>query len=371
MFIHYGKMARIFLIYLTCFFLTGCSGISYYSQSIHGQMSILLKRERLDTVISDKNTESSVKNKLKLVAQIRHFASDELHLPDNQSYLYYVDLKRPYVVWNVFAAPEFSLLAKNWCYPIVGCVSYRGYFAEVDAEKHAKELNQQGFDVSVSGIAAYSTLGWFDDPVLNTMLGWSNHALAGLIFHELSHQVIYISSETEFNEAFSTAVGRLGTIQWLLYKHPEQLDRYLQFLRAYNDFRELLNSTHDELASLYTSSVNENIKRNYKSEIFDSLKIKYHSLKKRWPEGINFDSWFSQPINNARFTSTMTYLQKVPAFLTMFAEEQGKWPKFLARIKEMENLDKKKREQIIEDKLAHSVSMEQLVKLIQNNKNSQ
>jgi len=361
-------MKYIFLFYLSILLLlTGCSGISYYSQSISGQMSILLKREELNSVINDVDTDNSVKITLQQVRKIRRFASQSLKLPNNQSYLYYVDLERPYVVWNVVAAPEFSLSPKKWCYPIVGCVSYRGYFALSDAEQHATKLKEQGLDVSVAGISAYSTLGWFDDPVLNTMLNWRDYTLASLIFHELSHQVIYISSETSFNEAFSTAVGRLGTIQWLLAHHPEKLSHYLSFLQAYSDFRQLLNKTHEQLNDVYSSGISDSEKRIKKQTVFNQLKLSYEQLKQQWPNGIHFNSWFSKSINNARFTSTMTYLQKVPAFYALFAESQGDWSKFYEKVIEMDDLDKAERDKLIDEKLAQTIQIEYLIEIIREN----
>lgn len=353
------------LILITCLFqFSACSTIGYYTQSVSGQLSLLYKREDIHDVINDGNTPDSLKYSLQQAIEIRQFASEKLKLPDNKSYMYYADLDRPYVVWNVFAAPEFSLEPKSWCYFIVGCVSYRGYFAEEDAIETANTLKQEHFDVHVAGISAYSTLGWFDDPLLNTMVHWRTRSLASLLFHELSHQVIYISNETAFNEAFSTAVERLGTIQWLLSHHPEMLDNYLDFLHVQQDFRQLLLNTRGELETLYQSSLDNKTKRKNKSEIIQQLKQSYENKKREWPSDIHFDKWFEKPINNARLTASMTYLQKVPAFFRIYMDQEADWEQFFKTIIKMDDMKKNERDELIERKIMAAPSIEELVNLI-------
>ena len=347
--------------------LSACSTISYYGQSIQGQMSLLFHRESIDDVLNNPETPEKLKISLQQAQSIRQYASDKLALPDNKSYLYYVDLGRPYVVWNVFAAPEFSLKPTNWCYPIVGCVSYRGYFAQDDAESEASSLKLKNLDVHVAGISAYSTLGWFNDPLMNTMLHWKQRSLAGLIFHELSHQLIYIKNETGFNEAFSSSIERLGTIQWILESHPEQLESYLSYLQAQSDFRDLLLSSRTKLNDLYASSINDEIKRNKKQKIIDDMNVQYATLKKQWPENIHFDAWFNKPINNARLTSAMTYLQDIPAFFQLFIEEDGQWPAFYKRVISLEDLEKEERQNLIKEKSRLNIDYDILVKLIKTN----
>lgn len=357
----------LFLLSLL-FAMSGCSTIAYYSQSIHGQLSILFKRESIESVLQDKNTSDSLQQQLIRAQKIRAFASNALFLPDNKSYSQYVDLQRPYVVWNVFAAPEFSLSPKTWCYPIVGCVSYRGYFAEQDALVLAKELEQENLDVHVAGIAAYSTLGWFDDPLLNTMINWSEQRLAGLIFHELSHQLIYISDETAFNEAFASAVERLGTLQWLVESHPEQIPRYLDYLQVQADFRDLILDTRQNLNNIYDNpAMSDTQKRELKNEVISTLRMKYENVKTRWPANINYDGWFEKPINNARLTSAMTYLQKIPGFYSLFTESNGRWKEFYDRVLALEELPKAEREQIIERRSNERFSYEELLNLIRKN----
>ena len=331
--------------------------VSYYSQSIEGQLSILYNREPIDSIISDPDANESLKAKLQSVKKIRKYASNELSLPDNKSYLYYTDLHRPYVVWNIFAAPEFSLKPITWCYPIVGCVSYRGYFDENRAIEHGQQLLAEGNDTYVAGIAAYSTLGWFNDPVMSSMIHWRERALAGLIFHELSHQVVYISNETGFNEAFASAVERIGSIQWLIKHNPEKINRYLAYLNAQNDFRNLLQSTRDKLLTLYDSNLPTDEKRKQKAIFISNMENEYFELKKNWPQDIHFDSWFKKPINNARFTSSMTYLQKIPAFYALFIESEGDWSIFYSRVKAMDDLEKIERDKLIESRLVDNFDL--------------
>jgi len=338
--------------------------VNYYTQSVEGQLSLLQQRQPIDEVLADKNTTEKLKKTLQQVKDIRQFSIDKLHLPDNKSYLYYADLKRPYVVWNVFAAPEFSLTAKNWCYFVVGCVSYRGYFDEQDAISHANKLNAENYDVSVSGIAAYSTLGWFDDPVLNTMLGWKEHHLAGLIFHELSHQVLYVKNETAFNEAFSTAAQRIGIIEWLVSTKQEEVTNYLNYLAAYSQFQQLLEDTRAILTAHYESDVSNEVKRKGKLEIIENMKQEYQVLKREWPNNISFDTWFNRPINNSRFTSAMTYLEHVPAFLTLFKEVNGEWLEFYQAVKKLSELEEDNRNKRLESLKNSDIEMNQIVELI-------
>jgi len=362
---HY--LLKLILIILLVF-ISGCSTMSYYSQSIQGQLSILYHREKIDKLLQSTTVDPALKEKLRNVKAIRHYASAQLDLPDNSSYLYYTDLHRPYVVWNVFATPEFSLTPIKWCYPIVGCVSYRGYFKKDTALTHAEKIRKQGNDVYVAGIAAYSTLGWFDDPVLNTMINWRRRALAGLIFHELSHQLIYIKNDTAFNEAFSSAVERIGTIQWILDNKPSEIQHYLNYLNAQNDFRNLLISTRDTLNKLYISNKSDVNKRKAKIKIFENMKKEYQQLKTRWPDNIQFDHWFNKTINNARFTSSMTYLNAIPAFYTLFLEANANWGKFYQSVIDMQNLTVSKRKEIIQSKIDNHFDIQEILVLLQEDK---
>jgi len=362
------RLYKILALLSLCL-LSACSTVGYYSQSIQGQLNLLFKREAISDLTEHPDTPIKLKQDLERAVLMRQFASKTLALPDNKSYLYYADINRPYVVWNVAAAPEFSLSPTKWCYPIVGCVSYRGYFKEEDALSEAEELEKKNLDVHVRGVTAYSTLGWFDDPLLNTMLHWRDRALAGLIFHELSHQLIYLKNETSFNEAFSSSVERLGTIQWLLTFYPDQINDYLRYLNAQADFRALLLDTREQLDKLYNGNLSMLKKRQQKAAIIDQMKTNYEKIKTTWPKQISYDGWFSKPINNARLTSAMTYLQKIPAFYQIFLEQRGNWQKFYDAVKELEKLSSDERSRLIEEKSKIEINYETLISQIENNLN--
>jgi len=353
------------LIITLCLTLSACSTVSYYGQSVMGQMDLLNKRQDIEELIQAPDTPLELKTKLQQAREIRHFASNHIKLPRNRSYLRYADLERPYVVWNVFAAPEFSLEPKSWCYLIIGCVSYRGYFAEGNAITTAEALKDENYDVHVAGISVYSTLGWFEDPLLNTMINWNERALASMIFHELSHQVIYISSETAFNEAFSSAVERLATIQWLI-KNNKPYERYLSYLTAQQDFRELLLDTRAQLETIYELETDIQDKRQKKQDVFNEMKARYESMKAQWPKGIHFDKWFSKPINNARLTATMTYLQQIPGFYQIFIENKKDWDNFFNYIKSLEKLSKEERDSLIRTKIEKAPNINKIATLLLN-----
>jgi predicted aminopeptidase len=228
--------------------------VSYYSQAARGQLAILTSREKIEGLLQDPQLPAELREQFELVLQIREFAAQELQLPVADNYSTYVDLGREHVVWNVFAAPEFSTQAVNWCYPIAGCVSYRGYFSESSAEAYARELEQAGFDVYTGGVDAYSTLGWFDDSLLSSVVNRSDHQLAGLIFHELAHQVVFAPGDTTFNESFATAVEREGIRRWAQALGKQQL--YLdaeQNLARQAEFVALISHWQEQFEVLYSS----------------------------------------------------------------------------------------------------------------------
>jgi predicted aminopeptidase len=259
------RIARVLTIAAAALPLTGC----YLMQAAGGQMVIASRREPIAEVIADSGTPPELRTRLEYVAAARDFASRELGLPDNDSYRSYADLGRPYVVWNVFATPEFSVEPRHWCFPIAGCVVYRGYFSEESARRYARKLRRRGDDVAVGGVAAYSTLGHFKDPVLNTMLGWSDAQLAATLFHELAHQVVYVPGDSQFNESFATVVEEAGLERWLTARQrmqdlavwQEQRERQSQFIA-------LLLKVRDELRELYQSAVPDDVKRNRKQYEF-------------------------------------------------------------------------------------------------------
>ncbi|MGH9561746.1 MAG: aminopeptidase, partial [Terracidiphilus sp.] len=266
------------------------------------------KRVPITRVIAETSTPPALRTQLEAVAAIRDFASRELGLPDNGSYRSYADIGRRYVVWNVVAAPEFSVDAKQWCYPIVGCVAYRGYFAENRARGFAARLRSQGFDVVVGGVAAYSTLGHFNDPVLSTMMGWNDVELAAIIFHELTHQLLYVPDDSSFNEALATTVEEEGVRRWLraqgreaeLADHLVQQERYAQVI-------DLLGATRTELRALYGSGLAPELLRQRKRAAFAAMRASFARLKAGWNGHVPFESWFDEDLNNASLASIATY----------------------------------------------------------------
>lgn len=346
---HHSRITIIVLVSIITLVTVSCSNISYYAQSIAGGYNVLAGREPIDEVLANPNVEDSVKDKLQTVLKIRDFATSDMQLPDNDSYRTYVDLKRPYAVWNVFAAPEFSMEMKEWCFLFVGCVRYRGYFDEADAEAYADELRQEGLDVYVTGIAAYSTIGWFDDPMMNTIIQRDEIRLAGLIFHELSHQVVFIKGDTAFNEGFSVAVELEGVKRWLEKNGtPELLIKYRERKQRHKQFVNLVTDTRNKLEALYKNSLAAEEMRQQKVSIIEQMQAEYKQLKSSWNDFAGYDRWFSQPINNAQISAVTTYRDYVPAFQALLAQKNHDMPAFYKAVEELGELDKAERHQSIE-----------------------
>ncbi|MDH5300599.1 MAG: aminopeptidase [Gammaproteobacteria bacterium] len=339
--------------------LSGCASVQYYSQGVKGHLEVWWPKKPIDDVIHDQSQPEDFRQRLALMLKARKFASNELALPDNKSYTTYTDLGRPYVVWNVFAAGEFSLEPKSWCYLMVGCLNYRGYFDATEAKLTADSLAQQGYDVSVEGVSAYSTLGWFNDPLLNTMLQWSDNRRIELIFHELAHQVVYLSSETDFNESMATAVARLGMVRWYQTQHPDKLNEYFDLTRQHAEFRQLLLETSQQLRQIYSSNQTTETKRHDKAQVFADLQQKYSQTKQHWPRPNAFDSWFARPLNNAHITASMTYLQQTPAFYALYLDSQKDWPTFLNSIKKLGKLPRQQREETVKQLLQRNITLQQ------------
>jgi predicted aminopeptidase len=334
------RIARLLTIAAALLPLTGC----YLLQAAGGQMAIAAKREPITKVLADASTPEQLRSRLEYVAAARDFASHELGLPDNESYRSYADLGRPYVVWNVFAAPEFSVEPRRWCFPIAGCVVYRGYFSEDAARSYASRLRRQGDDAAVGGVAAYSTLGHFKDPVLSTMLGWSDAQLAATLFHELAHQVVYVPGDSEFNESFATVVEEAGLERWLAQRHQtqdlvtwrEQRERQAQFIA-------LLLKTRDHLRELYESVLPDDEKRSRKQYEFGELKLEYAQLRQQWNGYAGYDRWFDRTLNNAHLVSAATYYGCVPGLQRVLSEADGDLPRFYDAVKQLARLDKQAR----------------------------
>lgn len=328
---------------LLALFSQGCSNLSYYSQSISGQISLLMKRNDIHELVQDQELDKNTRIKLQQVLVIREFASKQLQLPDNNSYKSYADLGRPYAVWNVFAAPVLSIKPKTWCFPVAGCVPYRGYFKKEDALNFAESLKQQGYDVHVGGIAAYSTLGWFDDPVLNTILNNPEPRLAGLLFHELAHQKLYVKDDSTFNESFATAVEIEGVRRWLARNTTAgEFDKYLLDKKRHTEFITLLLQTREQLDAIYHGELGKEIKLHQKQLIFSELRKRYEKLKRKWQDN-RYDNWFRHELNNARLVTVGTYHDYVPAFQLIMKQANGNLDRFYAKARELADMDRPER----------------------------
>jgi predicted aminopeptidase len=320
----------------------------YLFQSAQGQLELMSKREPIARVTAKTSTPPALRAQLEAVAAIRDFASHDLGLPDNGSYRSYADVGRPYVVWNVVAAPEFSVDPKEWCYPIVGCVAYRGYFVEDRARRFASKLRSEGLDVVVGGVAAYSTLGHFNDPVLSTMMGWDDVELAAIIFHELTHQLLYVSNDASFNEAFATTVEEEGVRRWLrsqgrdadLAKHLVEQEHYIKVI-------DLLSSTRDELRTLYASGLPPAAMREKKRAEFEAMRASFAQLMAEWGGHAPFEAWFNEDLNNAHLASIATYYNCVPGFERELRAAGGDLTAFYARVRKLAKLDQDKRDAIV------------------------
>ena len=309
------RVAYVAAAILAFVLLEGC----YYMQAIGGQMEIMRKRRPVDEVIGDEATDDSTRERLIMVQQARQFAIDELMLPENGSYGSYADLKRDYVVWNVFAAPEFSLTPVTWCYPVAGCVAYRGYFSQEKAHKFADKLVEDGLDVIVGGVAAYSTLGRFDDPVLNTMMNWTDIYLVETLFHELAHQKLYVKGDSAFNESYATAVAEIGIERWFQVRQlPDDFSDVVDTRVLQANVRKLVLDVRDELDDLYSSTLDENEMRARKKTILDSLS--QAAQRAIDSSGVDTANWLAAPLNNARLVSLGLYEGNLSAFQVIMSD---------------------------------------------------
>jgi predicted aminopeptidase len=302
-------MLRLIVLVLSASLLSGC----YYVQAAQGQWELTRKREPIAEVLAREDTSADLAARLRLVREAREFAVTELGLPDNETYRTYADLEREFVVWNVFAAPEFSLESKTWCYPIVGCVSYRGYFRKADAERMADRLRSQGYDVAVGGVAAYSTLGKLKDPVLNTMMNWDDTELVAVLFHELAHQVLYVKGDSGFNESFATAVEEFGVQRWLAARGWEQeFADYEMRRRLRQDMMALVAAARADLESTYASGVGDDEKRRRKSARLEALQRDVAERLEQ--EGRDASNWLAGALNNARLVPMILYEGRLDEF---------------------------------------------------------
>lgn len=333
--------AAVGLVALT---VAGCANFGYYLQAVGGHMDVLAKSQPIGQVVEDPATEPETRRKLTLVLQARQYAVDHLGLPDNGSYRSYADLKRPFAVWNVFAAPELSLEPKSWCFLMIGCVSYRGYFDHERASAFAAQLRELGHDVYVGGAAAYSTLGWFSDPMLNTVLARSDVEITGVLFHELAHQILYVEGDTAFNESFAVTVELEGLRRWLAGgSEAGEFSAYQRQNQRREEFVALILKHRKRLARVYDSNSSDNAKRARKAEVFADLRADYAALKNQWGGYDGFDKWMGQDLNNAHLASIGTYHQHVAAFQQLLARHNHDLPIFYRAVEELAQLSKNAR----------------------------
>lgn len=334
---------RALLFIMSVALIAGCAQLGYYVQAMQGQFSLLSGARPIDEWLADPEVAETLKHRLARVKEIRQFAAEELGLPDNQSYTDYADLKRPYVLWNVVAAPEFSLDPVQWCFPIAGCVNYRGYYSKSDAKAFGAKLRRQGYDVQIAGVPAYSTLGWFNDPVLSTFIRYPDGELARLVFHELAHQVAYAQDDTKFNESFAVAVEEVGVARWMA-KHGDDNMRasYAAYEARKRDFLALLLKYRDRLEDNYASRDPAALKRSRKAQAFQELKDDYLVMKAAWGGFAGYDRWFAEPLSNAHLSSIATYHDFVPGFRALLTQQQS-LAQFYEAVRTMSVLDKEVR----------------------------
>lgn len=343
----FSNLLKAVILLLVSILLVSCETVGYYTQAARGQLAIVFGREDIQRLLREEDLTPELRKKFGKVMQIREFAEQELLLPLGENYLSYVDLEREHVVWNVFAAPEFSTDPRNWCYPIAGCVSYRGYFSELAAQRYAEQLRSDGFDVYTGGVDAYSTLGWFEDSLLSTVISRADYQLAGLIFHELAHQLAYVPGDTTFNESFASAVEREGLRRWLLSDGQletieiAEVDRNRQ-----QQFVTLVIKYRDRLTGLYEKEMTPSLMRAEKIQLQNQLRSEYERLKQEWQGYAGYDGWFSQSLNNAQLSTVGSYNDMVPFFNDLLEQSNGSLALFYGEVKRIAELSAVEREEL-------------------------
>lgn len=336
--------ARTALVLAPALLLASCSNLGYYAQAVGGHLSVMQAARPIPDLLGDAATDPALRERLGHVRTARDFASRDLGLPDNDSYRSYADLGRPFVVWNVFAAPELSMQPEHWCMLLVGCVNYRGYYAREDAERFAAELNARGLDTYVGGVPAYSTLGYLSDPVLNTFLRFGETETARTIFHELAHQVVFVKDDSVFNESFATAVENEGLRRWFAWRaNPAQYDAFRDHQRRKTQFGELVDRYRRKLREQFARLRPNEDARRVKSQTYDELRRDYAELKASWGGYAGYDKWFAEGLNNAKIASLGIYTQLTPAFEALLEQEGRDLPRFYRRVAALAELPRDER----------------------------
>lgn len=330
--------------------LLSCETVGYYGQAARGQLAIIFSRQDIQGLLEADEIDSELRTKLLEVLAIREFAEQQLKLPVGEHFSTFVDVEREHVVWNVFAAPEFSIDPVSWCYPIAGCVTYRGYFNESKAERYAQSLADDGYDVYTGGVDAYSTLGWFEDSLLSTVIERQSYQLAGLIFHELAHQVVYVPGETAFNESFATAVEREGIRRWLQASGAAEVIAMLgENSGRQQEFVELVSRYQDRFSALYDEDIPEQQMRDRKTELQAALRNDYQELKATWQGYAGYDAWFARSLNNAQLSTVSAYNDYVPFFQDLLSESGNNIEIFYQRVADIAELSDEEREALLNE----------------------
>ena len=324
--------------------LSGCSAVSYYAQAVQGQLDVMAASRPVEAVLADDATTETVRVRLEKLAEMRRFAVEELHLTESDSYRDYADLDREAMVWSVVAAPWDSLEPRQWCYPVVGCASYRGYFTRAAAERYAQILSAEGWDVAVEPVPAYSTLGWFDDPLPSTVIRWPIADIAALLFHERAHETLYVAGDSAFNEAYATLVEREGVRRWLDRFGSERAVRArLQYEQRRVDFLHLINEARARLQALYAARLEHDELARRKQATIDQLKDAYLRQRAEWGDYSGYDRWFEQPLNNAHFAGISTYNALLPALERVLQQAGGDMLRFQAACADLAGLTQAER----------------------------
>ena len=327
------KILRILFVVCLLLCFSACSTIGYYHQSISGHFKLISKREPIADIVNDSQRDANLINKLRLSQELRNFASQQLSLPDNDSYRSYVQLEAPYVTWNIFTAPQFSTTLNQWCFLVIGCVPYRGYFDQQEAEVYAERLALQGQDVYVAGVPAYSTLGWFDDPLLSSMIDRGELVTAAYIIHELAHQQFYLKGDGAFNEAFATAVEEIGVLLWLESQgRVDDIEHYENFLQQKNIFFDFVKKSRDEFELLYQQDFDVEKMQAEKEILIAEMRRKFSKLSARSEHLLRYAKWMSGPLNNAQLGAISLYRELVPAFRNLFVVCEEKFDRFYAQV---------------------------------------
>lgn len=338
-----ARIARLALAAVLCLLVSACSTLGYYLQAAEGHLQLMARTRAIADLIGDAATPPELRQQLEHAGAIRDFAVRELALPDDHSYRSYANLDRPFVVWNVFAAPEFSVELQQWCMLFIGCVNYRGYYERDAAYRYAGELSAGGADIRVGGVPAYSTLGYFSDPLLNTFMRFGDQEVARIVFHELAHQLIYVKGDSAFNESYATNVENEGVRRWLTQSAPEKLSAFAMRQERREQFGRLVGDTREKLRALYASPLTPAAKRQLKAEVFAAMQRDYADLKTGWGGDGGYDLWFNQPLNNASLGSIALYTRWAPAFQALLAQQGGDLPRFYRRVQELADLPKRER----------------------------